>query len=54
MREMVKFVDVAIANEEDVQMALEFRRRGCALGQLDREQYRGLAGKYSGQFSNLK
>src|SRR6266567_3630581 len=55
MREMVKFVDVAIANEEDVQMALGIQADvDVHSAKLDREQYRGLAGKVLSQFSNLK
>jgi|SRR5882762_6878750 len=55
MREMVKFVDVAIANEEDVQMALGIQADvDVHSARLDREQYRGLAGKVLSQFSNLK
>src|SRR2546422_9906960 len=55
MREMVKFVDVAIANEEDVQMALGIQADvDVHSARLDREQYRGLAGKGISQISNLK
>src|SRR5712691_7529550 len=55
MREMVKFVDVAIANEEDVQMALGIQADvDVHSGKLDREQYRGLAEKVLHEFPNLK
>src|SRR3989454_1589804 len=55
MREMVKFVDVAIANEEDVQMALGIQADvDVHSARLDREQYRGLAGTGLSPFSNLK
>jgi 2-dehydro-3-deoxygluconokinase len=55
MRELVKFVDVAIANEEDVQMALGIQADvDVHSGKLDREQYRGLAEKVLREFGNLK
>jgi 2-dehydro-3-deoxygluconokinase len=55
MRELVKFVDVAIANEEDVQMALAIQADvDVHSGKLDREQYRGLAEKVLREFGNLK
>jgi 2-dehydro-3-deoxygluconokinase len=55
MRELVKFVDVAIANEEDCQMALGIHADvDVHSGKLDREQYRGLAEKVLGEFANLK
>jgi 2-dehydro-3-deoxygluconokinase len=55
MRELVKFVDVAIANEEDVQMALGIQADvDVHSGKLDREQYRGLAEKVLREFANLK
>lgn len=55
MRELVKFVDVAIANEEDCQMALGIRADvDVHSGKLDRSQYRGLAEKVLKEFSNLK
>src|SRR5216684_7600816 len=55
MRELVKFVDVAIANEEDCQMALEIQANvDVHSGKLDREQYRGLAEKVLHEFPNLK
>jgi 2-dehydro-3-deoxygluconokinase len=55
MRELVKFVDVAIANEEDCQMALGIQANvDVQSGKLDREQYRGLAEKVLHEFPNLK
>src|SRR5579863_2890448 len=55
MRELVRFVDVAIANEEDCQMALGIQAAvDVHSGKLDREQYRGLAEKVLREFSNLK
>jgi 2-dehydro-3-deoxygluconokinase len=55
MRELAKFVDVAIANEEDCQMALGIHADvDVHSGKLDREQYRGLAEKVLHEFPNLK
>jgi 2-dehydro-3-deoxygluconokinase len=55
MRELARFVDVAIANEEDVQMALGIQAAvDVHSGKLDREQYRGLAEKVLAEFPNLK
>jgi len=55
MRELVRFVDVAIANEEDCQMALGIQAGvDVHSGKLDREQYRALAEKVLGGFPNLK
>ena len=56
MRELVKFVDVAIANEEDVQMALGIQAEvDVHSGKLDRAQYQGLAEKVLREFDpNLK
>jgi len=55
MRELAKFVDVAIANEEDCQMALGIQANvDVHSGKLDREQYRGLAEKVLHEFPNLK
>src|SRR5713226_1133884 len=54
MRDLVKFVDVAIANEEDCQMALGIQADvDVHSGKLDRGQYRGLAEKVLREFSNL-
>src|SRR5271169_3626877 len=55
MRELMPFVDVAIANEEDAQMALGIQADvDVHSGDLDREQYRGLAEKVLQEFPNLK
>jgi 2-dehydro-3-deoxygluconokinase len=55
MRELAQFVDVAIANEEDCQMALGIQAAvDVHSGKLDRDQYRGLAEKVLGEFTNLK
>lgn len=54
MRELVKFVDVAIANEEDCQMALGVKIDvDVHSGRLDTAQYRVLAEKVMGEFPNL-
>ncbi|MFN7993242.1 MAG: sugar kinase [Bryobacteraceae bacterium] len=55
MRELVKFVDVVIANEEDCQMALGIQSPvDVHSGSLDREQYAALTGKVLSEFPNLK
>src|SRR6266849_270041 len=55
MRELVKFVDVVIANEEDCQMALDVQADvDVYSGKLDQAQYRGLAEKVLREFPNLK
>jgi 2-dehydro-3-deoxygluconokinase len=55
MRELVKFVDVAIANEEDVQMALGIQAEvDVHSGKLDSDAYRVLAEKVLREFGNLK
>jgi len=55
MRELVKSVDVAIANEEDVQMALGIQADvDVHSGALDRGQYEKLALKVLGEFANLR
>ena len=46
MRELAKYVDVAIANEEDVQKSLEITVDvNVESGELDREKYRALGNK---------
>src|SRR5215468_3737170 len=46
MRELVKFVDIAIANEEDVQMALGIQAQvDVHSGSLDRAQYEKVTAK---------
>ena len=55
MRELVQSVDVAIANEEDVQMALGIEAAvNVESGSLDRGQYRALAEKVLNEFGNLR
>jgi 2-dehydro-3-deoxygluconokinase len=55
MRELVKYVDIAIANEEDVQMALGIQAEvDVHSGSLDRAQYEKLTGKVLGEYANLK
>jgi len=55
MREMVRFVDVAIANEEDCQMALGIHAAvDVHSGKLEREQYAALTAKVLTEFPNLK
>ncbi|MBK9167336.1 MAG: sugar kinase [Bryobacterales bacterium] len=55
MRELVKFVDVAIANEEDCQKALDIHVDvDVHSGQLDRSEYRKLAEKVLESYGNLK
>ena len=55
MRELVKYVDVAIANEEDCQMALGIQADvDVHSGKLDAAQYRKLAEKVLAEFPNVK
>jgi 2-dehydro-3-deoxygluconokinase len=55
MRELVKFVDIAIANEEDVQMALGIQADvDVHSGKLDRAQYEKLTAKVLDACPNLK
>ena len=55
MRELVTNVDIAIANEEDVQMALGIQAKvDVHSGQLDRAQYEKLTAKVLGEYPNLK
>lgn len=55
MREMTKYVDVAIANEEDVQKSLEISVDvDVESGQLDREKYRLLGNKVLQTYPNMK
>lgn len=55
MRELARYVDVAIANEEDVQKSLEIT---CDVavesGVLDREKYRALSDKVLAAYPNMK
>jgi 2-dehydro-3-deoxygluconokinase len=55
MRELVKYVDYAIANEEDVQKALGIQIDvDVHSGQLDREKYCQLSGKVLDAYPGLK
>jgi 2-dehydro-3-deoxygluconokinase len=55
MRELLKYVDVAIANEEDVQMTLGIEAAvDVDSGTLDRVQYQKLTGKVLDEYANLK
>ena len=55
MRELVRYVDVAIANEEDCQMALGIQAGvDVHSGKLEREQYAALTSKVLEEFPNLK
>jgi 2-dehydro-3-deoxygluconokinase len=55
MRELMKLVDVAIANEEDCQMALGIQAGvDVHAGTLDASQYSKLTGKVLAEFPNLK
>jgi 2-dehydro-3-deoxygluconokinase len=55
MRELAQSIDIAIANEEDVQMALGIQAEvDVHSGKLDRAQYEKLTAKVLGEFSNLK
>ena len=55
MRELAKYVDVAIANEEDVQKSLEITTDVVVeSGELDREKYRALGSKVLAAYPNMK
>ena len=55
MRQLAEYVDVAIANEEDVQKALEITADvDVASGQLDREKYRVLGDKVLAAYPNMQ
>jgi 2-dehydro-3-deoxygluconokinase len=55
MRELVKNTDIAIANEEDVQMALGIAAEvDVHSGKLDRAQYEKLTAKVLSEYPNLK
>ena len=55
MRELAKYVDVAIANEEDVQKSLEITADvNVESGELDREKYRVLGNKVLEAYPNMK
>ena len=55
MRELAKYVDVAIANEEDVQKSLEITVDvNVESGELDREKYHVLGNKVLESYPNMK
>jgi 2-dehydro-3-deoxygluconokinase len=55
MRELMKNVDIAIANEEDVQMALGIEAEvDVHSGKLDRGQYEKLTARVLGEYGKLK
>ena len=55
MRELANFVDVAIANEEDVQKSLEITVDvNVESGELDREKYKALGSKVLEAYPNMK
>lgn len=53
MRELAKYVDVAIANEEDVQKSLEITM-DVESGDLDREKYKALGDKVLAAYPHIK
>lgn len=55
MRELAKYVDVAIANEEDVQKSLEITTDvNVESGELSREKYRELGDRVLAAYPNMK
>mgnify|MGYP001066503212 CR=1 FL=1 len=55
MREMAQYIDVAVANEEDVQKSLEITVDvDVKAGELDREKYRLLGNKVLEHYPNMK
>lgn len=55
MREIARFVDIAIANEEDVQKSLDITADvKVESGELDREKYRVLGNSVLEQYPNMK
>jgi 2-dehydro-3-deoxygluconokinase len=55
MSELVRFIDIAIANEEDVQMALGIQAEvDVHSGKLEHAQYEKLAAKVLAEYPNLK
>ena len=56
MREIAKYVDVAIANEEDVQKSLEITVDDVNVksGNLDRAKYKALGDKVLAAYPNMK
>lgn len=55
MREIAKYVDVAVANEEDVQKSLEITTDVVVeSGELDRAKYKALGDKVLQEYPNMK
>jgi 2-dehydro-3-deoxygluconokinase len=55
MRELTQYVDIAIANEEDVQMALGIQAEvDVNSGKLDRSQYEKLTAKVLAEYPEMK
>ena len=55
MRELTKFVDIAIANEEDVQKSLGITADvSVEHGELDREKYKALSDEVLAQYPDMK
>jgi len=56
MRALMEYVDVAIANEEDVQKALGIKIEGVSVesGTLERDKYRALSDKVLETYPNLR
>ena len=55
MRELAKYVDVAIANEEDVQKSLEISADvDVSSGQLDRAKYKALGDKVLAAYPHMQ
>ena len=55
MRELAKYVDVAIANEEDVQKSLEITTDvNVESGELDRSKYKALGDKVLADYPDMK
>lgn len=55
MRELAKYIDIAIANEEDVQKSLEITVDvDVESGELDRSKYKALGDKVLAEYPNIK
>ncbi|MDO4845677.1 MAG: sugar kinase [Oscillospiraceae bacterium] len=55
MRELVKYVDVAVANEEDVQKSLEITTDvDVASGRLETDKYKALSDRVLAAYPNMK
>lgn len=55
MTEIAKYVDIAVANEEDVQKSLEIKADvDVGSGELDRDKYRLLGNKVLSEYPNMK